>query len=564
MRFLGRGPAVIALMLGPVFSAFYSGASAAELQSAAVDQARAEERVELGRRMYMEGLLPSGETMSAVIQGDIELTGEQVVCGFCHRRSGLGSSEGQEVVPAVTGDILYEPLRTPTSKPPLAPELRPAYTDATLKRAIQGGIGADGKALSVLMPRYRLTDEDLDSLLAYLKVLTTDPDPGVTDRELHFATVVSDSVDAETRKAFLDVFDVYVAQKNTETRNESYRAEHAPWHKQWIFGPYRKWVLHVWELEGEPESWPEQLRAQYQRQPVFALLSGLVPGSWRPIHNFCEGIELPCLFPTTDLPVINEQDFFSVYLSKGMVLEADAIIQHLSEEGLLATPVVQVYRAEDPRAVAAAAQLRSRLDLQGGRVTDFVLSGPGSTTETFWGSVLKEDPDATQVLWLAKADLDPLWDGLEAGAPRRLYLSMTLYDAEPVEVPLTARDGVYFVSPYELPGKLPRLLARSTGWLRSKRIYAPKAKRVQANAFFTLKMAGEAVRGIRGFFLRDYLLERIEHMVDNASYTSVYPRISLAPGQRFVSRAAYIAKFKPDGSGDLTAVTGWLVPGSGQ
>jgi hypothetical protein len=32
-------------------------------------------------------------------------------------------------------------------------------------------------------------------------------------------------------------------------------------------------------------------------------------------------------------------------------------------------------------------------------------------------------------------------------------------------IPAKARDQVYFVHPSELPGKLPRPLARSTGWL---------------------------------------------------------------------------------------------------
>ncbi len=60
--------------------------------------------------------------------------------------------------------------------------------------------------------------------------------------------------------------------------------------------------------------------------------------------------------------------------------------------------------------------------------------------------------------------------------------------------------------------------------------------------------------------ISDDELERIEHMVDNATYTSVYPRISLAPNQRFVSKGAYIAKLSEEGR--LLAVTDWLIPES--
>ena len=117
--------------------------------------------------------------------------------------------------------------------------------------------------------------------------------------------------------------------------------------------------------------------------------------------------------------------------------------------------------------------------------------------------------------------------------------------------------------PYELPGRLTRRLVRSTGWLRARRIYAPDEKRVQANAYFTLKMAGGSLKHIRGFFNREYFIERIEHMVDNANYTSVYPRISLAPNQRFVSKGCYIAQLELGEKARLRPVSDWLIPGAG-
>ena len=513
----------------------------------------------------MEGILPSGETMTGIVQGDIVLTGEQVICGRCHRRSGLGSTEGQEVVPAVTGDILYQPLRLPTSKPPLAPELRPAYTDASLKRAIRDGISADGTTFSPLMPRYPLSDEQLDLLSAYLKSLTTAPHPGVDDRDIHFATIVSDTIDGATREAFLNVLEAYFKQKNVETRNESQRAAHAPWHKAWLFEPYRKWVLHLWELEGPPESWPEQLRLRYQEQPVFAVISGLATGSWRPMHDFCKANKVPCLFPNTDLPVVNEADFYSVYFTRGMALEADTVVQHLADDGLISAPVVQIYAAGDARARAAAARLRDQVDRRGGRVTDFMFSGASALTHDFWQEVMNEAAGGVAVLWLGSGDLVDFWAQLastDGGGPQRIYLSTTLFGTEPQPIPPESRKQVYLVHTYELPSRLPRLLARSSGWLRSQRIRSPDAQQIQANTFFGLKMLGKGLQQMRGFFNRDYLLERIEHMTENASYRSVFPGVSLAPGQRFVSRGAYIAQFQPDGAGDLVAVTDWLVPGS--
>lgn len=540
-----------------------SAAAAMEPVPPDSDSATASHRLELGRRMYMEGVLPSGKMMTATVSGDIQVTGDQVRCGACHRRSGLGSSEGQEVIPAVAGDLLYAPLRLPTSKPPLAPEIRPAYTDASLQRAIRSGIGAGGKILSPFMPRYALSDEELDLLNGYLKTLSTDPAPGVSKKDIHFATIVAESADPGDRKALTDVLEVYFKQKNAGTRHESHRAENAPWHKKWVFGPYRKWVLHVWELKGPRESWRRQLEDRYRQHPVFAVLSGVAPGSWRPIHEFCNEFQLPCLFPTTDLPVIDEHDFYSMYFSKGMALEGETIARHLADDELLTHPVVQVFRAGDPRGETAAAALRRSLETRGVPVTHFSLTGDAEADPRVWQSLRVEAREAVMVLWLGESDLQTFWGHLETGAgPERIYLSTTVYDSDPKGVPAPARDRVYFAHPYELPAALPRRLARSTGWLRFKKIYAPAAEQVQANAYFALKMAGEGVGHIRGFFSREYFLERIEHMVDNATYTSVYPRISLAPDQRFVSKGCYIARLPKDGDGSLVAVTGWLIPGS--
>jgi len=562
MTFIGHGVGAAAIVVGIGCAFFHPAPANAQDQPPAAEAVPDPQSVALGEKMYMEGVLPSGELMTATVQGDITLTGEQVVCGACHRRSGMGSSEGQDIVPSTTGDILYQPLSLPTSRPPLPPARRPAYSDETLKRALRDGIGADGEPFSPLMPRYPLTDAELEHLVAFLKTLTTDPDPGVTGKQIHFATVIADTVEAEQRKALVDVLNTFVEQKNVETRNESQRAEHAPWHKHWVFGPYRKWVLHIWELQGPQESWLEQLETRYQEQPVFALLSGLVPGSWQPVHDFCEGFEIPCLFPITDLPVIDEQDFYNVYFSKGMTVEGEAIVQNLVDDGLLDTRVVQVYRDGDARGTVAAAALERTLEARGGQVEDFALTDlDDESVNDFWSSVTDKGRGAVMVLWLSEADTRTFWQrpGADA-APARIYLSTTLYGSDPDQVPAGAREQLRFVHPYEMPDKLNRLLMRSTGWLRARRIYAPAEKQVQANAYFALKMAGGALKDIQGYFDREFLLEGIEHMVDNANYTSVYPRMSLAPEQRFVSKGCYIARLSEDGS--LVAVTDWLIPGS--
>lgn len=514
--------------------------------------------IEDGRRMYMEGVLPSGETMQATVQGDIRVSGTQVICSTCHRRSGMGTSEGQEVVPIVTGDVLYQPLRLPTSKPPLPPALRPAYTDATLKRAIRDGIGADGKPLGPLMPRYRLDDAQLEPLLAYLGSLDTETSPGVTEHDIHFATVIAADVPESTRRAYLDVLERFVEQKNAGTRHETQRSAHAPWHKDPLMKSYRKWVLHVWELQGPADGWPAQLDAHYREQPVFAVLGGLATGSWAPVHGFCEQAQLPCLFPGTRLPVLAEDDFYTVYFSRGMTLEGEVVAQHLSAAQSPDRPVVQVFRPDDEAATVAATALRATLGGQGGKVSDITLEGAADAA--FWRRVTAAARDAVLVLWLQEGDLAMAWPQLAAADGPPVYLSGSLYgDRE--SVPVNARARTLWVVPHAVGTRLRILLARSTGWLRMNRILDNDEQEAQANAFFTVKLVGGALAQMRGYYSREYLLEQIEHMVDSAFYTSMYPRISLAPGQRYVAKGCFIARLQDNGR--LVTVSDWLIPGFG-
>ena len=81
---------------------------------------------------------------------------------------------GVDVLPS---DIRYRALvgdvssGEPTAEPPgRAHEHRP-YTEALLKRAITQGLDSSGAPLDPAMPRWRMGEQDLNDLIAYLKTL---------------------------------------------------------------------------------------------------------------------------------------------------------------------------------------------------------------------------------------------------------------------------------------------------------------------------------------------------------------------------------------------------------
>jgi hypothetical protein len=418
-------------------------------------------------------------------------------------------------------------------------------------------VDANGELLDPIMPRYPLDDESLDALIDYLSTLSPAPSPGVDDHDIHFATIVSDGIDKSEKKALLDVMRTFFEQKNVETRHETFRAEHAPWHKAWIFKPYRKWVLHIWELKGDRDSWQQQLEQLYRTNPVFAVISGRVVGNWQPVHDFCQDNQIPCLFPTTDLPVISEGDFYPIYMSRGMTLEGEGIAAHIADTVTSHATIVQVFDGKDERAKTAVAGLKAKLQNEPDLSLAYIQMD--GTMEA--DNPLSLPDDAILVVWGDNELLDKVVAEVKDDQSlKRIYLSTTLYGDDGADLPEELTDITYFINPQEMPDKLPRLILRSTGWLRAKKIYAPDEKRIQANAYFALKVTGGALRVIRGYFYRDYFIERVENMIDNAPYTSVYPNIGLAPGQRFVSKGFYIAKQSQGSKSGLKKVTDWSTP----
>jgi len=72
-------------------------------------------------------------------------------------------------------------------------------------------------------------------------------------------------------------------------------------------------------------------------------------------------------------------------------------------------------------------------------------------------------------------------------------------------------------------------------------------------------VVGDSISHLLDEYSRDYFIERLEHMVARSLVTSVYPRMSLGPGQRFASKGAYLVKY-PLQKGLVEPVSDWIVP----
>lgn len=533
--------------------AAFTAVVAAPAKAADAGPAERDDRWALGQRIYREGVGASGEPLKALGAAQTVLAGPAVACATCHRRSGFGTSEGPFTIRPITANALFEEhavaVHSPRIKAQLGTRQRPPYSEELLARALRSGLDSDHKPLDPLMPRYALNDQEMQALTEYLSTLSAHASPGVDHEDIHFATVIQPGVSVARRRAMLDIMDAFIKDKNSGARSDEKRREAG---NMRMYRAYRRWVLHVWDLSGPSSTWGQQLEALYQAQPVFALVGGLGPSSWQPIHDFCERFEIPSVFPLSDLPVIADHNQYNFYFSRGLPLDAEVLATFLRDRGEQ-DQILQVYR-QDEAGVATASALRKALP-PGARLADRVLDGPA--TMAFWQQIA-QTPASAVVLWLGAQDLVDAAP-LVAETARPVYLSWTLLGGKRPPMADTTGSIIRMVTPTDLSPRHESRLLRTRLWLHNKGI-ALTDEAVQVNTQFALTVLSDALGHIVDSFSRDFLAERIEHGVSQTPIPSLYPSVSLGPGQRFAAKGRSVVQLGDAARPAPLALSGWIVP----
>lgn len=122
-----------------------------------------------GEMIYYTGFNESGELIE-IEYGPHWLYVHGGSCVDCHGTDGRGGYPvmmGSEIPP----DIRYESLVSEEHEEDEGDEEHPPYTEETIKRSIREGIDPAGEPLDLTMPRWKMSDKDLDDIVEYLKTL---------------------------------------------------------------------------------------------------------------------------------------------------------------------------------------------------------------------------------------------------------------------------------------------------------------------------------------------------------------------------------------------------------
>jgi hypothetical protein len=567
--------------------------------------------LEIGQRIYTRGLHADGSPLAAHRFDRTQVVGATAACVNCHRRSGMGQVEGNAMVPPINGTYLYAPAGdkpVATMDPHVSKmfnEAHAPYTEETFATALHKGVNNRGRTMNTLMPQFDLSALELHALSEYLKQLSSQWSPGVTLTNVHFATVITPDVDPARRQVFTDMMRRIVRQKNgsTVTAKQDRSRHHMISAAEMMLGTERNWTLDIWELQGAPETWNAQLNALYQNNPVFAVLSGLSDSTWQPIHDFCDQQQVPCWFPSVDVPASGFSNY-GLYFSAGVRLEAEVLARYLRDEQTPAKSLVQIYRDASTGASAAQA-LKSALSASTTATRELTLRTELPALEALRLALADVQENEAVVFWLGAEDLKAL--NQIAPKAEQNYFSARMAKASLEGLSPDWRARTHLLYPYELPTLRTKNLDYFRSWLAMSKI-ALVDEAMQSEVFFAMNFMSDTLSEMLNNLYRDYLVERAENMLgkregakseqetrdrvalgregdllrklgpmtmaDAARIqipsagvasaksvgTTMYPNLNLAPDQRFASKGGYVVRFGAATGNALVAESDFIVP----
>lgn len=122
-----------------------------------------------GERIFFTGQSESGPRITFQIPGMHRMARGRLACASCHGAEGRGGTVQLMMSSLETPDIRYHSLIGEAHADDEAEHL--PFTDEDIKQAITEGIDPAGNVLDWQMPRWQMSDEQLNDLIEYLKIL---------------------------------------------------------------------------------------------------------------------------------------------------------------------------------------------------------------------------------------------------------------------------------------------------------------------------------------------------------------------------------------------------------
>ncbi len=493
---------------------------AVQSQSARLELTAQEKR---GKAFYLRGESASGQEITALM-GEIDVPASTLTCAGCHGLKGEGITEGG----VTAGPLTWSFLTKPYGHTDDGGRKHQAFSETSFVRMLTTGSDPAGNKLAVAMPTYRMSHEDMANLIAYLKRIETDTDPGVNDTSIVLGTVLPEKAALSgLAQSMGDVLQAYFAEINS--RGGIYN---------------RKIELRV--MHGDSKSTVSNMKRLIDEEQVFAIVSGLSAGAEDGVATLTQEKEIPFVGPSTLMPQrgapVNRYVF---YLLPGLKEQARAIATFAARKASPSNSRVAIVSpdVEFNRAIVGSVEEQAK------KVSW------KSVTTTYYAQ--DQFSAAKHVAELKQKEIDTIFffgSGVEASAMLKaaeavgwtpsIYMLGTLVGRNIADaVTIKTKDKIFLAFP-TVPADVSAAGATEYSDLLQKNKLASTHAAAQASALAAAKIMVHALELCGKNLSRERLIITLEGLYEYD--TGLIPKITFGPNRRIGALGAYVVTIDPE------------------
>ena len=476
-----------------------------------------------GKAFYLRGDSASGQEITALM-GEVDVPASTLTCAGCHGNRGQGITEGG----VTAGNMTWAFLTKPYGHSDDGGRKHPPFTESSFARLITSGHDPAGNKLAVAMPTYRMPQDDMANLIAYLKQIETDTDPGITETSIVLGTVLPERAALSgLAQSMNDVLQAYFAEINS--RGGIYN---------------RKIELRV--LNGDSKSTVANIKRLIDDDQVFAIVSGLTAGAEDGVAALTQEKEVPFVGPSTLLPQrglpVNRYIF---YLLPGLKEQARALVTFAAKRTDASRARVAIVSPEMDfnRNIAASVEEQTK-KLRWSSVTPTYYTRDQFSATELVNEYHRKEIDTVFFLGSGPEASAILREADAVGWTPSIYMLGSLVgknigDALTVKM----KDKVFLAFPTVPADVSATGAAEYSGLLKRNKLESTHAA-AQASAIAAARILVHALELCGKDLSRERLITTLEGLYEYDS--GLMPRITFGPNRRIGALGAYVVTIDPE------------------
>jgi ABC-type branched-subunit amino acid transport system substrate-binding protein len=476
-----------------------------------------------GKAFYLRGESASGQEITAMM-GEIDVPASTLTCAGCHGARGEGKTEGG----VTAGNMTWAYLTKPYGHSDEGGRKHQAFSETSFTRLLTSGLDPAGNKLAVAMPSYRMSQEDMANLIAYLKRIETDTDPGLSDTSIVLGTVLPEKTALSGLAQSMEgVLQAYFAEINS--RGGIYN---------------RKIELHV--TYGDSKATVPNMKHLIDDDQVFAIVSGLTAGAEDGVAALTQEKEVPFIGPSTLLPQrglpLNRYIF---YLLPGLREQARALTTFAGKKTDAANSHVAILApdAEFNRSIAASIEEQAK-KLHWNAVNTIFYPHEGFNATRYVNELNQKGIDTVFFLGSGAEAALILNEAETVGWHPPMYMLGTLLGRNIADaVPAKMKDKVFLAFP-TVPSDVSAAGAAEYSALLKRNKLDTNHAAAQASAIAAAQILVHALELCGKDLSRERLVTALEGLYEYD--TGLMPKITFGPNRRIGALGAYVVTIDPE------------------